>query len=142
MTRILYEILLPADDLLARAFADLPPDAPEREAAWLAEAFGGPAQDGASALAGRDLTSAQRARWVALVVQAADMVTLPDDPAFRAAFAGLLDWASRAPAGGGHVPHWDWGPAGRPDTSQPADASRPKVTLPALDETVGFEAHI
>jgi truncated hemoglobin YjbI len=144
MTRMLYENLMPADDLLARAFAGLPPDAPEREAAWLAEAFGGPQQDGASALAGRDLTPAQRARWVALAVQAADMATLPDDPAFRSALAGFLDWASRAPDGGGDMPHWDWGPGGRPDTSpqQPADASQPSVTLPAADETVGFEAHI
>jgi CDGSH-type Zn-finger protein/truncated hemoglobin YjbI len=142
MTRMLYENLLPADDHLARAFADLPPDAPEREAAWLAKAFGGPAQDGASALAGRDLTSAQRARWVALAVQAADMATLPDDPAFRAALAGFLDWASRAPVDG-DMPHWDWGPGGRPDTSQqPAGASAPVVTLPARDETVGFDAHI
>ena len=142
MTRMLYENLLPADGLLARAFADLPPDAPEREAAWLAEAFGGPQQDGASTLAGRDLTSAQRARWAALAGAAADMATLPDDPAFRAALAGFLDWASRAPAGG-DVPHWDWGPAGRPGTSpQPAGASPPSITLPAPDETVGFEAHI
>jgi truncated hemoglobin YjbI len=142
MTRMLYENLLPADDLLARAFADLPPDAPQREAAWLAEAFGGPKQDGASALADRDLTPAQRARWVALAAAAADMATLPDDPAFRAALAGFLDWASRAPAGG-DVPQWDWGPGGRPDTSrQPADASQPSVTQPAPDEAVGFEAHI
>ncbi len=42
MTRMLYENLLPADDLLAKEFADLPPGAPQREAAWLAEAFGGP----------------------------------------------------------------------------------------------------
>jgi CDGSH-type Zn-finger protein/truncated hemoglobin YjbI len=143
MTRMLYENLLPGDDLLARAFADLPPDAPEREAAWLAEAFGGPRQDGASALADRDLTPAQRARWVALAAAAADMATLPDDPAFRAALAGFLVWASRAPAGSGDVPQWDWGPGGRPDTpQQPADASQPSITLPAPNETVGFEAHI
>ena len=71
------------------------------------------------------------------------MATLPDDPAFRAALAGFLDWASRAPVGGGDIPHWDWGPAGRPDSpQQPADASKPSVTLPGPDETVGFEAHI
>ena len=115
MTRMLYENLLPADDLLAKEFADLPPGAPQREAAWLAESFGGPRQDGATALAGRDLTSAQRARWVALALAAADQAALPDDPAFRAAFAGFLDWASRAPASStGDVPHWDWGPGGRP----------------------------
>ena len=65
MTRMLYEKLVPADDLLAAAFADLPPGAAEREAAWLAAAFGGPAvrptRDGATALAGRDLSPRQRA---------------------------------------------------------------------------------
>ena len=144
MTRVLYENLLPGDDLLAKEFADLPPGAPQREAAWLAEAFGGPRRDGATALADRDLTSAQRARWVALAVQAADQAALPDDPAFRAAFAGFLDWASRAPVSStGDVPHWDWGPGGRPDTSEePADGAKPSVALPGPDETVGFEAHI
>ncbi|MGH3269069.1 MAG: ferritin-like domain-containing protein [Trebonia sp.] len=144
MTRMLYESLLPADDLLAPAFADLPPGAPEREAAWLARAFGGPQQDGATALAGRDLAPAQRARWAALAVQAADRAGLPDDPAFRGAFAGFLAWASRAPVGStGDVPSWDWSPVGRPDRpEQHADALQPTVTLPGLEETVGFEAHI
>jgi CDGSH-type Zn-finger protein/ferredoxin len=68
MTRLLYEKLLPADDLLAASFADLAPGAALGEAAWLAQAFGGPQQDGASALAGRDLTPAQRARWVTLAL--------------------------------------------------------------------------
>ena len=89
MTRLLYETLLPSDDLLAPAFADLPPDAPQREAAWLAEAFGGPQRDGATALAGRELSPAQRARWAALAVRAADQAGLPDDPAFRAALDRL-----------------------------------------------------
>ena len=144
MTRMLYESLLPADDLLAAAFADLPPGAAEREAGWLAAAFGGPHQEGATALAGRNLTPAQRARWVALAVRAADRAGLPDDAAFRAALAGFLEWASRAPAGSARdAPGWDWGPGGPPDTSaQPADASQPSVTLPGPAETVGFEAHI
>ena len=146
MTGLLYEVLLPSDALLAAAFADLPPDAPQREAAWLAEAFGGPQRDGATALAGRELSPAQRARWAALAVQAADQAGLPDDPAFRAALAGFLDFASRAPAGaGGDVPSWDWGPGGRPDTSGEhagTAAAQPSVTLPGPDETVGFEGHI
>ncbi|HET6188091.1 MAG TPA: ferritin-like domain-containing protein [Trebonia sp.] len=144
MTRLLYEALLPSDALLATKFADLPPDAPQREAAWLAEAFGGPQRDGATALAGRELSPAQRARWAALAVQAADQAGLPDDPAFRAALTGFLDFASRAPAGA-DVPSWDWGPGGRPDTSGEhagTAAAQPGVTLPGPDETVGFEGHI
>jgi CDGSH-type Zn-finger protein len=147
LTRLLYETLLPADDLLARDFADLPPDGPRREAAWFAEAFGGPAGGGASALAGRDLSPAQRARWAALAAAAADQAGLPDDPAFRAALASFLEYASRAPASPAAAPRWDWGPAGRPDTAAdgdaaPAGAAQPSVTLPGPDETVGFEAHI
>lgn len=144
MTGMLYKKLLPADDLLASAFAGLPPEAPEREAAWLAGAFGGPRQDGATALAGRDLSPAQRARWVMLAIRAADEARLPDDPPFRAAFTGFLEWASRSPAGAvADAPRWDWSPGGRPGMSEePADASQPSVTLPGPDETVRFEAHV
>jgi truncated hemoglobin YjbI len=142
MTRLLYERLLPADDLLAVSFADLPPGAAEREAAWLAAAFGGPGPDGATALAGRDLTAAQRARWVALALAAAGQAGLPDDPSFRAAFASFLEWASRgSPA---EVPRWDWGPGGPPDTSpaEQAEVTQPEIALPGPGEPVGFEAHI
>jgi truncated hemoglobin YjbI len=143
MTRMLYEKLVAADDVLAAAFADLPPHAAEREAAWLAEALGGPRQDGATALAGRDLSPAMRARWVTLAGQAADEARLPGDPPFRAAFTGFLEWASHAPAASAaDVPRWDWTPGGRPDTSGEPDVPQPSVTLPAPDETVGFEAHI
>jgi hypothetical protein len=79
-----------------------------------------------------------------LAVQAADEARLPDDPPFRAAFTGFLEWVSRAPAGSAaDAPRWDWSPGGQPDTSgEPAGASQPSVTLPGPDETVGFEAHI
>jgi truncated hemoglobin YjbI len=144
MTRMLYEKLLPTDDLLAPRFADLPPEAPGREAEWLAEAFGGPQRGGATALADRDLSHAERARWVTLAVQAADEARLPDDPPFRAALTGFLEWVSRSPAGSvADAPRWDWSPGGQPDTSEePADASQPSVTLPGPNETVRFEAHI
>jgi truncated hemoglobin YjbI len=144
MTRLLYEKLLPADDLLAAPFADLSPGAPEREAAWLAEAFGGPHQDGATALAARELSPAERARWVTLAARAADEARLPDDPPFRAAFTGFLEWVSRAAADSvADAPRWDWSAGGGPDVSEEtADASQPSITLPAPDETVGFEAHV
>ena len=144
MTGLLYEKLIPADDLLAPAFADLPPGAAEREAAWLAQALGGSARDGAAALTGRDLSAAQRARWAALAVQAAREARLPDEPSFRAALTGFFEWASRSPAGSvADPPSWDWGPGGPPDTgSEPASEGEPGVTPPGPEETVGFEAHI
>ncbi len=55
MTRLLYEKLVPADPLLAAAFADMPPGYPEQEAMRLGEAFGGPVagQDDAGRASGR-----------------------------------------------------------------------------------------
>src|SRR6202008_2489997 len=110
------------------AFAELPPGAPEREAAWLAEAFGGPQQDGATALAGRGLPPARRARWAAVTAQAADEARLPDGPAFRAAFTGFLEWVSRVPADSvADAPRWDWSAGGGADAAEEtADVSQPR----------------
>ncbi len=166
MTRLLYEKLVPADDLLAPAFADMPPGHPQREAMRLAEAFGGPAwysqRSGGAAgprpAAGRELTDQERARWVTLAARAADEARLPADPAFRAALAGYLEWSSRTAgtesAGAAEaagqvspvepVPSWDWGPAGSPApaATEPAKAAQPAVALPGPGETVSFEKHI
>ena len=146
MTRLLYEKHVPADDLLAPLFATMAPGQPEREAALLAEAFGGPeagvAGDG-SAAARPGFTEPQRARWVALAVEAADEARLPAEPEFRAALASYLEWTSRA--GDAPPPRWDWGPAGPPaeELAQagPGDDTE-EVTLPGPDETVSFEAHV
>jgi CDGSH-type Zn-finger protein/truncated hemoglobin YjbI len=155
MTRLLYEKHVPADDLLAPLFATMPPDLPQREAAIMAEAFGGlsPA-DGAPAIAGRGFTEQQRARWVALASQAADEARLPADPEFRAAFTSYLEWSSRAamaqPAPGAPgaaevpVPAWTWSPSG-PPAAAPAPAAaveQPQAALPGPDETVSFAAHV
>jgi truncated hemoglobin YjbI len=165
MTRVLYEKLIPADDLLAPVFADIRPGHPQREAMWLAEVFGGPAWysqqcGGAAAIqnahAGRGFTEAQRARWATLAMQAADEARLPADPAFRAALAGYQDWGSRiaqaestsaTPQPGSAaeaVPHWDW-PAGGPPAADGADAGehdKPSVALPEPGAAVSFDAHV
>ena len=142
MTRLLYEKHVPADDLLAPAFAAMPPGLPQREAAVFAEAFGGPAAgDGAT---GRpDLTEEQRARWVALALRAADETMLPADPQFRGALTSYLEWTSRV--AGTPPPAWDWGPAGPPaeePASNSATDTADEVTLPGPDVTVSFETHI
>ena len=118
MMEILYEKHVPADPDLAAAFADMPPDHPQREAQRMAEVFGGPpsdSHDGASpARDGRDvgtpadiqrpprftpqLTEDQRARWVTLAAQAATESGLPADSPFRAALASYLEWDSRESA--------------------------------------------
>jgi CDGSH-type Zn-finger protein/truncated hemoglobin YjbI len=156
MTRLLYERHVPADDLLAPLFATMAPGYPEREAALLAEAFGGPAvgaEDGGAA-ARPAFTEPQRARWVALATQAAGEAGLPADPEFHSALTSYLDWSSRVAAASSAedtaahdtaVSRWDWGPAG-PPAEVPAQASgaddQPPAALPGPSETVSFEAHI
>jgi len=138
MTRLLYEKHVPADDLLAPLFASMAPDRPRREAAVIAAAFGGP---GAPQPPARpDLTEPQRARWVALAVQAAGEAGLPADPQFRSALVSYLEWSSRA--SDAPPPAWDWGPAGPPEPDQPGAEEEAPVTLPGPDETVSFAAHI
>jgi hemoglobin len=76
---------------------------------------------------GRGITEAQRARWVALMIETADEVGLPGDPAFRDAFVAYLEWGSKlavinaapgveAPQGHWPMPLWGWGPPGGPAT--------------------------
>ena len=151
LTRLLYERHVPADDLLAPLFATMPREQPQREAAVIAEAFGGPpaddrAGDGDSGRPG--FTEEQRARWVMLAIRAADEAKLPAEPEFRAALTSYLEWSSRAgalPDFAGPPPAWDWSPAG-PPVEEPAPASttddQEAITLPGPDEAVSFAANI
>ena len=68
---------------------------------------------------GRKLTQTQRARWVALLLESADEIALPDDPEFRSAFVSYLEWGSRlavmnsqdgvSPTLHQPMPSWGWG---------------------------------
>ena len=142
MTRLLYDKHVPADDLLAPVFAAMPPGLPQREAAVFAEAFGGPAA-GAGATGRPNLTEEQRARWVTLVLRAADETMLPADPQFRGALTSYLEWTSRVAAT--PPPTWGWGPAG-PPAEAPAHRTtfddQEAIPLPGPGETVSFEANI
>jgi truncated hemoglobin YjbI len=119
-----------ADDLLAPVFARMDAEHPRYVALWLAEVFGGPPtyterRGGYPHMLGkhlgRALTEPQRRRWVNLMLDAADEVGLPDDPEFRAAFVGYLEWGTRLavsnsqpgaePVREAPVPHWGWGVA-------------------------------
>ncbi|MET0416223.1 MAG: group II truncated hemoglobin [Actinoplanes sp.] len=118
------------DDLLAGLFAGMPPDHPRHVAVWLAEVFGGPAayterHGGYPHMLGKHLglaiTEPQRRRWVNLMQDAADETGLPDDPEFRAAFVGYLEWGTRLARFNSQpgarvvtqapVPRWGWGEA-------------------------------
>ena len=160
--RLLHEKHIPADPLLAPAFADMAADQPQALATWLAAALGGPAFRGPAlrgagetlpqsllSPSGQPLTEDQRARWVSLASRAADEAGLPGAPGFRSAFASCLEWLSRVaaqPAGGGPglVPTWDWGPGGPPDPAShdAGTGTAAPVTLPAPGDPVSFDAHI
>ncbi|MFF0153828.1 group II truncated hemoglobin [Micromonospora sp. NPDC005203] len=122
--------LVRSDDLLAPIFAHMDPAHAHHVAMWLAEVFGGPAtytaeRGGYRHMLGQHLglaiSEAQRRRWVNLMMDAADEVGLPDDPEFRAAFTGYLEWGTRLavrnsqpgadPIRQAPVPRWGWGVA-------------------------------
>ena len=98
--------------------------------AWWSEVFGGPAQyteqlGGYHRMVNKHvrlgITAEQRFRFASLMSLAADDAGLPDDPEFRAAFVGYVEWGTRiALANAGPeadivqqapVPRWGWGVA-------------------------------
>jgi hemoglobin len=124
---------VPQDPLLAPIFARMSPDHPRHVALFLAEVFGGPRtyseQHGGHPemvrhhLA-RSLTQEQRRRWIELLLACADELGLPDDPEFRSAFVGYLEWGTRLAVlnsqpgavvdEGAAMPKWGWGEVGGP----------------------------
>jgi CDGSH-type Zn-finger protein/truncated hemoglobin YjbI len=161
--RLLYEKHVPADPLLAPAFAGMPPDQPQRLAAWLAEALGGPERgapadlrEAALAPASGQYSEEQRARWISLLTTAADEAGLPGDAAFRSAFSACTEGGSRAALAQAQpgatasppsaTPRWDWGPGGPPappiageaDAGTQTAAGAAEKPLPGPDQPVGF----
>jgi hemoglobin len=119
------------DDLLSPLFpGGVSEQHREHVTTWWCEVFGGPA-DYTARLGGypamlahhRDLriTSEQRFRFASLMSLAADDAGLPDDPEFRAAFVGYLEWGTRLAMHNSRpgadivkqapVPRWGWGVA-------------------------------
>jgi hemoglobin len=118
---------------LAPVFAHMNPGDAKHVAAFLAEVLGGPTtysqEHGGRAHMirqhlNRHLTHAQRREWISLLQDTADELRMPDDPEFRSALIGYLEWGSRfavinsqpgaeinaeAP-----MPKWGWGEAKGP----------------------------
>jgi hemoglobin len=116
------------DPMLAPIFAHMSPDHPVHVAAFLAEVLGGPTtyseEHGGhphmiQQHLNRHLTQEQRRRWVTLLLETADELGLPEDPEFRSALVGYLEWGSRlavlnSQPGAAADPHapmpkWGWG---------------------------------
>ncbi len=119
------------DDLLSPLFAGgVSEEHRAHVTLWWMEVFGGPARytedvgGYARMLAHhRDLaiTPDQRFRFASLMSLAADDAGLPDDPEFRAAFVGYVEWGTRLALHNSQraadvvaeapVPRWGWGVA-------------------------------
>jgi hemoglobin len=119
------------DELLSPLF---PGGVPEQHRAnvtdWWVEVFGGPEvyserHGGYEAMLahhrGLGITPDQRFRFASLMSLAADDAGLPDDPEFRAAFVGYVEWGTRLALQNSQdradvvehapVPRWGWGVA-------------------------------
>ena len=120
------------DDMLGDLFRDMSSDHSKYVARFLAEVLGGPKlYTGESKRShahmisrhvGKKLDETQRKRWVQLVLESADEIGMPDDPEFRSALVGYLEWGSRMAVANSQnpidenapMPKWGWGEPGRP----------------------------
>jgi len=134
LTKVFYEKVL-GDELLYPIFKEMAADHAAHVAHFIGEVFEGPRdyteEDGGSHARmvahhlGRNLSEAQRRRWLSLLLESADEVGLADDPEFRSALVGYLEWGSRiavlnSAATANPVdesepmPKWGWGVPGGP----------------------------
>jgi hemoglobin len=116
------------DRILAPVFEHMPANHPHHVALFLAQIMGGPAEysdrhGGHPHMVAQHLnhrlTQEQRRQWLWLLLDTADEVGVPDDPEFRSAFVGYLEWGSRIAVinsqPGAEVdptasmPTWGWG---------------------------------
>ncbi len=121
------------DALLAPLFARMDAHHPRFVAQFIAEVFGGPTAYSADrgghahmirAHLDRHLAEVQRRRWFDLLLSTADEVGLPNDPEFRSALVGYLEWGSRLAVLNSQpgteveqetpMPRWGWGVVGGP----------------------------
>jgi len=123
-----------ADDILEPVFRHMSAQHRLHVAHFVAEVLGGPKTYSESEGSHfemikkhlqRHLTEAHRRRWVELLLQTADELSLPEDPEFRSAFVAYLEWGTRIAiinSNAGDVtedpnvpmPEWGWGVPGGP----------------------------
>jgi hemoglobin len=122
-----------SDSMLGPLFKHMDADHPKIVAQFIAEVFGGPkaySENRGSHHAmimkhvSKHLTETQRARWMQLLLQCADELSIPADPEFRSSLVGYLEWGSRLAVINSQVdkvpdvdvamPKWAWGETGGP----------------------------
>lgn len=131
---LFYEKVL-KDELLNEVFKSMSPEHRKHVAHFVAEVFGGAKlytkeDHGSHAKMigkhiGKMLTEEKRRRWMDLLILTADEVGLKNDPEFRSAFVGYIEWGSRIAVinsqltinpmpGEEPMPEWGWGETGGP----------------------------
>jgi len=129
LTKVFYEKVL-KDELLYPVFKDMAADHSQHVAHFIGEVFGGPAaytsKDKGSHHKmiqhhiGKMLNENKRKRWMELLLQSADEIGLANDPEFRSALVGYLEWGSRIAVINSEktenpidenepMPKWGWG---------------------------------
>ncbi|MDF2187909.1 group II truncated hemoglobin [Paraflavitalea sp. CAU 1676] len=124
-----------ADEKLSEVFRHMSPAHAQHVAHFISEVFGGGALytegDGGSHAkmvhhhVGKMLTEELRKRWLNLLLETADEIGLANDPEFRSAFVGYLEWGSRLAIINSRLPEnpiqqhepmpkWGWGETGGP----------------------------
>ena len=127
--RVFYEKVR-KDEVLAPVFAGMPVEHFQVVGHFVSEVLGGPklySGDGKHSHStmvakhlGRHLTEEQRKRWMWLLLETADELKMPNDPEFRSALVGYLEWGSRIAVLNSHgsdnpvpnsapMPEWGWG---------------------------------
>jgi hemoglobin len=141
LTEVFYSKVL-KDDLLGDRFSNMSPEHAKYVAHFISEVVGGPKLYTGEAKrshahmisrhVGKKLDETQRKRWVQLFLESADEVGLPDDPEFRSALVGYLEWGSRLAVINSQtsdppvnqdspMPKWGWGAPGGPYQPKPKD---------------------
>ena len=135
---LFYEKVL-KDEVIGPVFRHMSLDHQRHVAHFIAEVFGGPKTYSESEGShhkmiqkhlGKHLTEAQRKRWVALLLESADEINLPDDPEFRSAFVAYIEWGTRIAVLNSNtdaspitpdtpMPEWGWGVPGKPYLPDP-----------------------
>lgn len=134
LTETFYNKVL-KDDILFPVFKNMSGDHSKHVAHFIGEVFGGPElytkrDKGSHANmvahhVGKILDEPKRKRWMQLLLETADEIGLADDPEFRSALVGYLEWGSRLAVINSNtntnpinesepMPKWDWGATGGP----------------------------
>lgn len=134
LTQVFYDKVL-KDELLYPVFKNMSADHPKHVAHFIAEVFGGPTlytegDKGSHAIMvahhiGKMLDEPKRKRWTQLFLESVDEIGMPDDPEFRSALVGYLEWGSRIAVINSNtteniinektpMPGWGWGETGGP----------------------------